>query len=219
MARLCPILSWSQSSLVRGWYSVRLFVRITWSSCEHQASFSMSGATPLSFSTIMTRILKKYSSDLNDYHLSLPCRVEWDPSQLFRKKSSLIYSVNRVFCLGSMTGHCSLCWGSENKQRKTTLYSNQGTWANKETNEETKCSQLLISALKKVTRVWQRIMEGLLFTMRTSVTESLVELLWTGWVCNSDFLHHSLCLISLNHFLELFKFASLMVYMHAHIFL
>ena len=52
-----------------------------------------------------------------------------------------------------MTGHCSLCWGSDNEQRKTTLYSNWRTWANKETNEEIRCYQLLISALKKVARV------------------------------------------------------------------
>lgn len=52
-----------------------------------------------------------------------------------------------------MTGHCSLCRGSDNEQRKTALYSNQRMWANKETNEEIKCYQLLISALKKVARV------------------------------------------------------------------
>lgn len=44
MALLCLTLSWFQSKFTWNWYSMRFFIsnrRITWPSCEYQASFQM----------------------------------------------------------------------------------------------------------------------------------------------------------------------------------
>lgn len=62
-------------------------------------------------------------------------------------------------------------------------------------------------------------MESLLFTMRTNVTEILVGLLCTKGGTQISYIIAVFNFLKSNHFLEILRFASLMVHMHAYIFL
>lgn len=60
LAVLCLILSWSQSNLVGGLYTLRLFMsnrRVTWPSCECQTSFRISEAALLFLKNLFNYLL------------------------------------------------------------------------------------------------------------------------------------------------------------------
>lgn len=127
--------------------------RVTWSSCESRASFPMSGATPLSSSINITRILKKYSSQLNNIASFSHGELN-EPNFQEKSHHSFIHSTNIFLFFFNLLLNIVLCAEALTMNKGRQHMCTRGPYILIRGDRQPRNQiQVSISALKKVSRV------------------------------------------------------------------